>query len=347
MTGPAPVNGFTSVETLEAFLAYPSPALVEDMSRLDGNIMVLGAGGKMGPTLALLAQHAMDESGARRRIIAVSRFSQPGLAERLRSAGIETIACDLMAPGALAALPDVPNLVYMVGVKFGATGQEPRTWAMNSFLPGLVAERFQDSRIVVFSSGNVYPLAPVANGGSTEETPPAPIGEYAQSVLGRERILQFFAKQFDTPAILFRLNYAVEMRYGVLVDIAQKVAHDEPIDISMGHVNVIWQGDANAYALRCLRLAAVPARILNVTGPETLSVRQIAQRFGCLLGKQPLVEGMEQADALLSNAQAAHGLMGYPSVAVDQVIRWTAAWIKAGLPTLNKPTKYQVRTGRF
>ena len=347
MTEPAPVNGFTSVEALEEYLAHPSPALVEDMSRLDGDIMILGAGGKMGPTLALLAQRAMNASGTRRRIIAVSRFSQAGLAERLRSAGIETIASDLIAPGALAALPDVPNLIYMVGMKFGATGQEPRTWAMNSFLPGLVAERFQDSRIVVFSSGNVYPLAPVANGGSTEETPPAPVGEYAQSVLGRERIVQFFAHQFDTPAVLFRLNYAVEMRYGVLVDIAQKVAHDEPIDISMGHVNVIWQGDANAYALRCLRLASVPARILNVTGPETLSVRQIAQRFGRLLGKQPLVEGIEQIDVLLSNAQAAHGLMGYPSVSVDQAIRWTAAWIKAELPTLNKPTKYQVRTGRF
>ena len=341
------VRGFASVETLEAFLSRPSPALVADVAGLDGDIMVMGAGGKMGPTLALLAQCAMEASGSGHRVIAVSRFSEPGLGERLRSAGIETIACDLVAPGALASLPLAPNVVFMVGMKFGATGQEPRTWAINSFLPGLVAERFQDSRMVAFSSGNVYPLAPVAYGGSVEETPPAPIGEYAQSVLGRERVLQFFAEQHKTPLLLFRLNYAVEMRYGVLVDIAQRVACAQPIDISMGHVNVIWQGDANTYALRALRLADVPSRILNVTGPETLSVRQIAQSFGRLLGKQPILEGVEQADALLSNAQAAHGLLGYPNVSVDQAIRWTADWIEAGLPTLDKPTKYQVRTGKF
>jgi nucleoside-diphosphate-sugar epimerase len=235
----------------------------------------------------------------------------------------------------------------MVGFKFGATGQAAHTWAVNAFLPGLVAQRFRDARVVVFSSGNVYPLTPVVLNDCTERTPPGPVGEYAQSVLGRERIFSYFAQQFSVPAVLFRLNYAVEMRYGVLLDIARKVWAGEPIALGMGHVNVIWQGDANAYALRSLALAATPPLILNITGPETLSVRNVALAFGELMGRAPVFEGTEQPDALLSSAQRAFSLMGYPRVPVGKVVEWVASWVMRGRPVLDKPTKFQVRDGRF
>jgi nucleoside-diphosphate-sugar epimerase len=252
-----------------------------------------------------------------------------------------------MAEGALEALPDVRNVVYMVGHKFGTTGQEALTWALNAFLPGLVAQRFRHARIVVFSSGNVYPLTPVTWGGPTEVVAPAPVGEYAQSVLGRERIFEFYSRRFEIPSVLFRLNYAVEMRYGVLLDIARKVWVGEPIDLSMGHFNVIWQGDANAFALRALHLAEVPPRPLNVTGPETISVRAAAERLGELLDRRPILNGVEQAEALLSNAGQAFQLLGYPGVALDQVIEWVAHWVIDGGAVLGKPTKYAVRDGRF
>jgi nucleoside-diphosphate-sugar epimerase len=252
-----------------------------------------------------------------------------------------------MAEGALESLPDVPNIVYMVGHKFGTTGQEALTWALNAYLPGKVAERFCRSRIVVFSSGNVYPLTPVALGGSTESTVPGPVGEYAQSVLGRERIFEFFARQYEVPSVLFRLNYAVEMRYGVLLDVARKVWIGEPIDLSMGHVNVIWQGDANAFALRALCLTEVPPRVLNVTGPETVSVRALAKRFGELLDRRPVLVGAEQSEALLSNAGQAFRAFGYPSVALEQMIEWVAHWVIDGGMVLGKPTKYGVRDGKF
>jgi nucleoside-diphosphate-sugar epimerase len=295
----------------------------------------------------MLAQRAVVETGRDRRVIGVSRFSDPQVAEKLSRAGVETIASDLMDEGTLEALPDVPNIIYVVGTKFGATGQEARTWAINAFLPGRVAQTFRRSRIVVFSSGNVYAFAPVIYGGSTEETPPAPIGEYAQSVLGRERIFEYFALQFNVRSVLFRLNYAVELRYGVLLDVARKVWAGDPVDLSMGHVNVLWQGDANAYALRALLLADVPPRILNVAGPETISVRSLALQFGELLGRSPIFEGCERREALLSNAQQAFKLLGYPSVPLGRVIEWVAAWVVDGGPVLDKPTKFQVRDGRF
>jgi nucleoside-diphosphate-sugar epimerase len=235
----------------------------------------------------------------------------------------------------------------MVGTKFGTTGQEARTWAVNAYLPRRVAQRYRDSRIVAFSSGNVYPLAPVAGGGCTEETPPAPVGEYAQSVLGRERILEHFAREHRIPSVLFRLNYAVEMRYGVLLDVAQKVWLGEPVDLAMGHANVIWQGDANAYALRALELAEVPPRALNVTGPETVSIRWLAGRFGELLDRNPVYVGTEGDRALLSNAARAFKRLGYPSVPLGRVIEWVAAWVIDGGPTLDKPTHSEVRDGKF
>lgn len=336
-----------SVEALEEMLSRPTPDIAHVLSRLDGDILILGVGGKMGPSLAMLAQRAISEAGIEKRVIGVSRFSQPGLAERLCRAGVETIACDLMRPQALDALPDVPNVIYMVGTKFGTSGQHARTWAINTYLPGQVVSRFRHSRIVLFSSGNVYPLAPVMGGGCTEATSPAPIGEYGQSVLGRERICEYFCGHFQVPGVILRLNYAVEARYGVLLDIASKVWAGEPIDLCMGHVNVIWQGDANAFALCALLLAEVPLRVLNITGPETVSVRSLALWFGRLLGRTPQFEGSEQPDALLSNAQEAHRLLGYPRVPLGQAVHWVAEWIVAGGPVWGKPTQFHVRNGTF
>jgi len=341
------ISRFRSVEELQEWLSRPTPELVEDVAELDGDLLILGVGGKMGPTLAMMARRAVAQAKSDKRVIGVARFSDPAVQERLDHAGIETIRCDLMAEGVLGALPDARNVIYMVGHKFGTTGQEALTWALNAFLPGLVAQRFRRSRVVVFSSGNVYPLTPVSLGGPTESTPPAPTGEYAQSVLGRERIFEFYARQFEIPSVLLRLNYAVEMRYGVLLDIARKVWIGEPIDVSMGHVNVIWQGDANAFALRALHLAEVPPRALNLTGPETVSVRAVAGRFGELLDRHPILHGVEQPEALLSNAGQAFKVLGYPSVSLEQVIEWIAHWVIDGGEVLDKPTTYAVRNGRF
>jgi len=318
---PERLSGFETVQALEEALSRPTPAVVDAMRQVDGDVMVLGAGGKMGPTLAVMARRAVTDHGeSHKRVIAVSRFSDPKAAEGLAHAGIEAIKCDLMDEDGLRGLPDVPNIVYMVGTKFGSTGQEARTWAMNTFLAGRVAARFRRSRFVVFSSGNVYPFAPVLHGGSTERTAPGPVGEYAQSVLGRERVFEHFAALHHTPCVFFRLNYAVEMRYGVLLDIARKVWVGEPIDLRTGHINCLWQGDANAYALRSFLLAEAPPRVLNVTGPEILSVRSLALEFGELMDRRPVVVNTEQPDALLSNALQAHKLLGYPSVSVGQAI---------------------------
>jgi hypothetical protein len=338
---------FDTLEMLDEFLSRPTPEVVETLCQLDGDLMILGVGGKMGPSLAMLAQRACAEAGLSKRVIGVSRFSTPELRAQLEHAGVETISCDLLERDALFALPDVPNIIYMVGMKFGATGREAQTWAMNAYLPGMVVDRFRRSRVVVFSSGNIYPFEPVSYGGSTEATPPGPVGEYAQSVLGRERVFTHFAAQYHTPSVLFRLNYAVEMRYGVLLDVAQHVWAGEPIDVRMGHANVIWQGDANAWALRALALTQVPPRILNITGPETISIRRLALRFGELLDKEPVLVGQEQPDALLGNAAQAFQLFGYPRVPLSQIIVWVAEWVRAGGATLGKPTKFQVRDGKF
>jgi nucleoside-diphosphate-sugar epimerase len=267
--------------------------------------------------------------------------------DQLEQAGIQTIACDLLDAEAVQRLPDAPNVLFMAGMKFGTTGAEPLTWAMNTVAPAYVASRYRQSRIVVFSTGNVYPLVPVTGGGATEETPPEPIGEYAQSALGRERVFQYFSGRYGTPAVIYRLNYAVELRYGIILDVAQRVWAGEPVSLAMGCVNVIWQGDACAWALRCLPLAQSPPLVLNATGPETLSIRYLAGRLGDLMGKQPRFEGAEADTALLSNASKAHRLFGYPTVTVDTVIQWVAHWVMQGLPTLNKPTHYEVRDGRF
>jgi hypothetical protein len=334
---------FDDVEALEAFLASPDPALVDDLAQVGGDLMVLGVGGKMGPTLARLARAAAPD----RRIIGVARFSEAGLRERLNSWGIETIACDLLDRAAVAALPRVANLVFMAGHKFGASGNTPLTWAMNTLVPAIVAETFAGARIVAFSTGNVYPFSPVVGQGPTEAVPPAPIGDYAMSCLGRERMFEYFSARHGTAGRIVRLNYAIDCRYGVLFDIAARVAAGEPIDLTMGHVNVIWQGDANSQILRTLRHCTTPTSPLNIAGPETLSVRGLAEEFGRRLGRAPVLTGAEAADALINNATEAARLFGYPRVPVGRMLDWVADWLLRGMPTLGKPTKFETRSGRF
>lgn len=336
-----------SEQELIEILSAPSAADVEAMGKLEGDLIVLGAGGKMGPTLALRARRAAKIAGAPARIIAVSRFTSATVEEELAAAGIETISCDILDPTALAGLPDAGNVIFMTGRKFGSSEGAALTWAMNVHLPALVAARYQQSRIVAFSSGNVYPLVPVTSGGATESTPPGPLGEYAQTVLGRERILEYFSDRYSIPMVLLRLNYAAELRYGVLLDIGNKVFSREPVDVSQGMVNVIWQGDANSVCLRSFALCQAPPVVLNLTGPEMLSVRQIANRFGEHFGVQPIFEGTESYTALLNNASRCHQLFGYPSIGAEQMIEWTARWIGMGGTTHNKPTHFETRDGRF
>ncbi len=341
---PAPL---TSESDLETLLAAPSAPALAALQHLESDLLILGVGGKMGPTLARMAAQALARIGSPFQVIAVARFSQPALRTKLESWGVKTVACDLLDRNALATLPASRNLIFMAGQKFGTTGAPSQTWAMNSYMPALVAERFTEARIVVFSTGNVYPLTPIAQGGAVESDPPEPVGEYANSCLGRERIFEHFSLTRGLRCAIMRLNYAIELRYGVLLDIAVKVQQGQPVDLSMGTANVIWQGDANAQALALLDHCATPPFVLNVTGPETVSVRRVAERFGQILGVAPHFTGSEAPTALLNNAAKAQRLFGYPRVALDQIIDWTAAWVQAGGVTLNKPTHFESRDGRF
>ena len=336
-------KNFASVDDLDEFLAAPSQALIDDLARAPGDIMILGVGGKMGPTLARLAKNAAPE----RRVIGVARFSDPAVKSRLESRGVETIAADLLNRAEIDALPRVPNIIFAAGHKFGATGNPGLTWAMNTVVPALVAESFRESRIVAFSTGNVYPLTSIGRQSASEATPPAPIGEYAQSCVGRERMFEYFSGKHGTPGRIFRLNYAIDMRYGVLADIAGKIKHGKPVDVTMGHVNVIWQGDANAQALRCLAHCTTPTTPINCTGPETLSVRWLAAQLGARLGIEPQVTGQEAATALLSDTTQAAARFGYPSVPMGAMLDWVADWVQAERPSLNKPTRFEVRDGGF
>jgi len=331
------------IAALDEILCRPSQALIDDLRTVDGDIMILGIGGKMGPTLAGLAQNALPE----RRIIGVARFSEPGVKEWLQARGIETIHCDLLDETAVKALPQAPNIIFMAGRKFGAEGNLALTWAMNSHVPALVAQAFRHSRIVAFSTGCVYPFVPVNGKGSDETMAPNPPGEYAQSCVGRERMFEYFSSQFKTPGRLFRLNYAIDMRYGVLHDIASKVLAGKPIDVSLGHVNFIWQGDASAQALRCLAHCDTPTSPINVSGHEILAVRDLATKFGKLFGKEPVIVGKEEPTAWLTNTSQAVKLFGLPVVDTAQLIKWTADWVVRSMPSLGKPTKYEVRDGRY
>jgi nucleoside-diphosphate-sugar epimerase len=328
-------------------LLEPSEALISDMAQLKGDIIILGVGGKMGPALARLAKDAVDRAGVKKRIIGVSRFSEAGLQEELKDAGIETYAADLLEDDQLEALPFAENVLYLAGTKFGTKGKETFTWAMNSYLPGRVAQKYKNSRIVVFSTGNVYPLTPVLMGGADEQYLPQPMGEYAQSCLGRERLFQYYASKYNTPVLIYRLNYANDVTYGVLLEIAKSVYNKRPIDVSMGHVNVIWQGDANEIAIRALHYCTTPAKILNVSGPETASVGWIAKEFGKLLGEVPTFINEAKDTALLSNTAESALLFGYPSVTIKQMIELIAGWIKEGGKTIDKPTHFEERAGQY
>jgi hypothetical protein len=335
------------VAELEERLSEPSEALVHSFRSLEGDILVLGVGGKMGPTLAMMAKRASQLAGVKRRIIGVSRFSSVNLEQQLHASSIETVRCDLLDCKALANLPEAGNVIYMAGRKFGSTGNESLTWAMNSLLPGLVSERFAKSRIVAFSTGNVYGLCPVSSGGSREEDAPVPLGEYAMSCLGRERIFEHFSRTEHTKMSILRLNYATELRYGVLLDIAQRVHAGRTVPLSMGYLNAIWQGDANNMSLQALACVSEPPNVINIAGPELLSVRRVAEEFGDHLQKPVRFEGTESQDALLSNAGKAYDLFGRPRIVASQLIIWISDWVARGGETLAKPTHFEQRTGRF
>ncbi len=332
---------------LEDRLSEPTPGAIETLARLPGDLLLLGVGGKMGPTLARMARRASDAAGVRRRVIGVARFSTPGLEDQLRGHDIETIRCDLLDPAQLERLPEVANVILMTGMKFGTTGQAALTWAMNVLLPGMVCRQFRRSRIVAFSTGNVYGLTPVRLGGSLESDPLQPVGEYAFSTLGRERICEHFSRTLGIPLVLLRLNYATELRYGVLVDLACQVWAGETIPLAMGHLNALWQGDANAWALQSFDLPAADPTVLNLAGPELLSVRRIAEWFGQLFDRPVRFVGSEAEEALLSNSQRAVRLFGYPRVGPAQMIEWIADWVRQGGESLGKPTHFEARDGKF
>jgi len=343
----APPPTIDSEQALDDLLSQPTPLTRRALAALDSDLVILGVSGKMGPSLARLAVRTLDELDSPQRVYGVARFSQPGVRDQLEAWGVHTIPCDLLDRTALRALPDSRNVICMAGQKFGTTGNQSMTWAINTHLPALVCARYAAARIVAFSTGNVYPLSPVVQGGSREGDALEPVGEYAMSCLGRERMFDYFARQHGLRCAIMRLNYAIELRYGVLVDIAQSVFSGQPIDLSMGAVNVIWQGDANAQALALLDHCATPPFVLNVTGPETVSVRRVAEQFGELLGKTPVFAGEEAATALLSNAARAQQLFGYPRVSLQQMIDWIAHWVQAAGHTLDKPTHFATRDGQF
>jgi nucleoside-diphosphate-sugar epimerase len=340
--------GPVSEDELEEVLSRPTPESITAAAGLGGDLIVLGAGGKMGPSFARLVRRSLEACGARDRVICASRFSRAQVREQLEDSGIETIGCDLLHAGALESLPDAPNVAFMVGTKFGSSAALARTWAINAYVAGLVASRYRDSRIVCLSTGNVYPLVGVSTGGATEETAPAPVGEYAQSCLGRERLFEYAAACRGTRVLIARLNYASDLRYGVLVDIAHMVIEKQPVPLSIGYVNTIWQGDALLFILRSFELCSSPPRILNITGLETVSIRDVAHRFAELLGVAgPTFAGSEGAEALLSDATLLSQTFSPPRVTLNELVLWTADWVRRGLPTLGKPTRFEVSDGRF
>ena len=337
-------ESFRDEAHLEEFMSTPSRGLIDDFAQLEGDIAVLGVGGKVGPTLAMMAKRAAPA----KRVIGVARFTDPRVRPRLHQAGVETIACDLLDRDSVAQLPDVPNIVYMAGKKFGTAGSEPFTWAMNTLVPAYVGERFHGTRFVAFSTLCVYPFADISGPGAAPcDTPPTPVGEYANSCVGRERVFQYFSHKSDSPGRLARLNYAIDCRYGVLHDIARWIQSETPIDIRTGVANCIWQGDAISQILRCLCHGTVPAAPINIGASQPADVRDVAQRFGELLGQRPEFRGTVQRDSWHNDCREANGLFGDPHVDLETMIRWNADWLLRGMPSYGKPTHYQERDGHF
>ena len=332
-----------SVEELDELLSRPNPGLVESLKALSGDIMILGAGGKVGPTVALMAKRAVDAAGLKKKVFAVDVVPLDALAKQ----GLETLTCNMLDLDAVNKLPRVENIIYMVGRKFGSTGGESMTWAINVIVPYHVARTFTGSRITAFSTGCVYPIMDIKTGGASESVPADPVGEYAQSCLGRERIFDHFAETKGERVVQFRLNYSLELRYGVIYDVASKVWAGQPVDLTTGFANGIWQGDASNQALMSLGLATAPATILNVTGPEIFSIREVAQTLGRLMGKEAKFTGAENGMGYLSNARKANALFGNPTVPLGTVIEWTAHWVKNGGPSLGKATHFETQNGKY
>ena len=333
-------------EELEDRLSEPTEALIESLTHLPGDILFLGVSGKMGPSMARMARRATDLAGVKRRVVGVARFTEGGESQ-LQAWGVETIRCDLLDESDVARLPEAPNIVYLAGRKFGSTGDEPLTWAMNCIVPAIVCQRYRSSRIVALSTGNVYGMVPVNGDGSREEDPLTPIGEYAMSCLGRERVFQHFSRAHATPTALIRLNYACDLRYGVLVDLARSVWEGRPVDLWMGHFNTIWQGDANARTLASLGHTASPSWIVNVTGAERLSVREVCEHFGRVMNRPIEFTGVEQPTALLSDCSLSQGTLGSSRVSASTLIEWVADWVMSGGRLLGKPTHFESRDGKF
>lgn len=340
-------TGFRNEKELDEVLSNPTDQVIQSLSHLKGDLMILGVGGKMGPSLAKMAKNAFTAAGDGKNVLGASIFPSADMRDDLRNHGIEIFEGDLLNRDFVYQLPDVENVIYMAGMKFGSVENLPLTWAVNAYLPTLVSEKYKKSRISAFSTGCVYPLVSVKSGGSKESDPVGPVGEYAQSCLGRERMLQYFSGRNNTPMTIIRLNYSVEMRYGVLVDIALKVLKQEPLDVTMGYANVIWQGDANAMVLQSLGLCQSPPKILNITGPETISVKSVAEQFADLFEIKLQTVGEEEETALLNNAAQAFSLFGYPSVSLDEMIQWIADWLKNKQTLYDKPTHYETRDGQF
>lgn len=341
------LKSIRTVEQLEAALSEPTEPVVEMLGRLDGDIILLGAGGKIGPSLARMAKRASDLSGVRRRIIAVSRFSGSREMAEMHAQGIETIRCDLLDEAAVEDLPVARNVIYLAGLKFGSSERVADTWAMNAYLPGVVCKKYRSSRIVAFSTGAVYGLTSVASGGARETDEVQPVGEYAASCLGRERVFEHFSRRLNIPMALIRLFYACELRYGVLVDLARMICAGEAIDLRMGSFNIIWQGDSNAMTLLAFDRISSPPFVINVTGTECLSIREVSRSIGRLFGREPAFTGSEEVTSCLGDASTAHQLFGPPRVSTGQLIEWVADWVKNGGENLGKPTHFEVRDGKY
>ena len=336
-----------SVEQLEDQLSSPPPSLIDHVKTIEGDFIFLGVGGKMGPTMIRMAKRAVDAAETGARVIGVSRFSQPATRDQLHQWGVETIACDLQSPAEISNLPQCTNVVYLAGFKFGTANTPSLTWVTNCLVPSYVCDHFRNSRIVALSSGNVYPMVAAETGGSVETDPPEPVGEYAMTTLGRERIFQYFSESLGIPTSLLRLNYATELRYGVLVDIAQMVCQEKPVDLTMSHVNVLWLADANCLTLMAFSHCSSPASIINLAGGEILSVQEVATSIGNIVGKQARFSGEPAPRSLLNNGHGGHQKLGQPLVSAEQMIRWTTEWVQQDGPSLDKPTHFQESKGSF